>query len=52
VAFANANLAYTLELTTGYGFVYPQDMIHDLAKETFLGYRQFGLYIGENYNYD
>lgn len=53
VAYANANLAFTLELTGGrYGFDYPQDMVADLAKETFLGYREFGLYIGEHYNYE
>lgn len=73
VALANANLAFTLELTgeclvklthlTDFdffnalgggrnGFDFPQDMVHDLVKETFLGYRQFGLYIGSHYNYD
>lgn len=54
VAFANANLAYTLELPGGgsYGFDYPQDMVAGLSRQTFLGYREFGLYIGEHYNYD
>lgn len=55
VAYANANLAYTLELTGGggsSGFIFPQDRLKDLVEETFLGYRQFGLYIGEHYNYD
>lgn len=54
VAYAKANLAYTLELPGGgkAGFDYPQDMIHDLARQTFQGYREFGLYIGENYNYN
>ncbi|CRL08319.1 CLUMA_CG021383, isoform A [Clunio marinus] len=44
VAHANANLAYTLELTGGgsAGFDFPQDKVYDLAVETFLGYRQFG----------
>lgn len=54
VAYANANLAYTLELTGGgnAGFDFPQDMLYNLAKETFLGFREFGLYIGERYNYE
>lgn len=50
VAYANAQLAYTLELTGGsHGFVYPAELAHDLAKETFLGYRRMALYIAENY---
>lgn len=54
LAYANANLAYTLELTGGgsVGFDFPEDELHDLVTETFLGYREFGLYIGEHYNYD
>lgn len=54
VAYANANLAFTLELTGGGrdGFDFPQDRLADLLRETFLGYRQFGLYIGDHYNYD
>jgi hypothetical protein len=53
VALANANLAFTLELTGGgpNGFDFPQDQVYGLVQETFLGYREFGLYIGENYNY-
>lgn len=53
VAFANANLAFTLELTGGgpNGFDFPEEEVFELAKETFLGYREFGLYIGDNYNY-
>lgn len=53
VALANANLAYTLELTGGGsdGFDFPEEDVFELAKETFIGYREFGLYIGENYNY-
>lgn len=53
LAYANANLAFTLELPGGgpNGFDYPQDMLHDLVTETFLGYREFGLYIGQHYNY-
>lgn len=53
VAFANADLAYTLELTGGgpNGFDFPEENVFELAQETFLGYRQFGLYIGERYNY-
>ena len=53
-AKANANLAFTLELTGGgnNGFDFPQDMIGDLVQETFLGFRQFGLYIGDTYNYN
>lgn len=54
VAYANANLAFTLELTGGgnEGFDFPQNRAADLARETFLGYREFALYIGEHYNYD
>lgn len=54
LAFANANLAFTLELTGGgsRGFDFPQDMVAALARETFLGYREFGLFIAERYNYD
>jgi len=53
VAYANANIAFTLELTGGsYGFIYPEALVFALSRETFLGYRQFGLYIGEQYNYD
>ena len=54
MAYANANLAFTLELTGGgsSGFDFPQDRIFDLVKETFLGYREFALYIGDHYNYD
>lgn len=50
VAYANAQLAYTLELTGGtFGFDYPEELAQALAKETFLGYRRMALYIGENY---
>ena len=54
VAFANANLAFTLELPGGgpNGFDYPQEKVFDLVQETFLGYREFGLFVGERYNYD
>lgn len=54
LAYANANLAFTLELTGGgkEGFDFPQDMLFDLVKETFIGYREFGLFIGEKYFYN
>jgi hypothetical protein len=54
VSYGNANLAYTLELTGGgnAGFDYPQDMIYDLVQETFIGYREFALYIKERFNYE
>lgn len=54
LAHANANLAYTIELPpSDYNWHdYPQDMIHDLAKGTFYGFRALGLYIGEHYNYE
>ncbi|KAG5677265.1 hypothetical protein PVAND_007036 [Polypedilum vanderplanki] len=52
LAYANANFAYTLELPGGgsAGFDYPQSMIYDLVRETFIGYRQFGLHIKERFN--
>lgn len=50
VAYANAQLAYTLELTGGdFGFDYPVELAKALAQETFLGYRRMALYIAENY---
>ena len=51
IAYGNADFAYTLELPGGgpNGFDYPQDMIHDLVKETFIGYRQFPLFIKERF---
>ncbi|XP_070494548.1 carboxypeptidase B1-like [Chironomus tepperi] len=51
IAYGNANFAYTLELPGGgsKGFDYPQDMIHDLVKETFIGYREFSLFIKERF---
>lgn len=51
VAYANAQLAYTLELTGGgtFGFDYPAEDAHALAAETFLGYRRMALYIAETY---
>lgn len=54
LAHANANLAYTIELApSDYNWHdYPQDMIHDLAKGTFMGYRALALYVGEHYSYD
>jgi len=53
VAYANAQLAYTLELTGGtFGFDYPAELARALAAETFLGYRQMALYIAENYYFD
>jgi hypothetical protein len=53
VAFANANLAFTLELPGGgrNGFDFPEEEIFQLVQETFLGYREFGLFVGERYNY-
>lgn len=53
MAYANANIAFTLELTGGgaNGFDFPQDMVGDLVKETFHGFRALGLYMGEHYNY-
>jgi len=53
-AYANANLAFTIELPPSdfNTFDYPQDMVHELAKGMFHGYRAMGLYIGENYNYE
>lgn len=54
LAYANANFAYTLELTPGGSgrlwHDFPQDRIYDLVKETFLMYREFALYINEKFN--
>jgi hypothetical protein len=54
VAHANANLAFTLELPGGgpNDFDYPEEKIYELVKETFLGYREFGFFVGERYNYN
>lgn len=54
LAYANANLAYTIELPpSDYNWHdYPQDMAFGLAKGTFSGYRALGLYIGERFNYE
>ncbi|CAG9799908.1 unnamed protein product [Chironomus riparius] len=51
IAYGGADFAYTLELPGGgpNGFDYPQDMIHDLVKETFIGYREFSLFIKERF---
>jgi hypothetical protein len=43
----NIPYVYTLELTSGFNFIYPEDRIEALAFETFWGYRAMGLYIGE-----
>ncbi|XP_070494549.1 carboxypeptidase B-like [Chironomus tepperi] len=40
---------YTLELTSGFQFQYPEERIEALAFETFHGYRAMALYIGETY---
>lgn len=54
VAYGNANIAFTLELPGGgpNGFDYPEDKIFALVQETLVGYREFGLFIGERYNYN
>jgi hypothetical protein len=54
LAFANANLAYTIELPPSdfNWHDYPQDMAGDLTRGIFFGYRILGLYISEHYNYD
>jgi hypothetical protein len=41
-------LVYTLELTGGgqTGFDFPESQIGSLVRETFWGYRAFGLYVG------
>lgn len=54
LAFANANLAFTIELPPSdfNWHDYPQDMLYDLSVGTFKGYRELGLYVGKHYNYD
>lgn len=51
LAYANANFAYTLELTPGGRFRhdFPQDRIFELVKEMLLMYREFGLFIKERF---
>lgn len=44
-----SNITYTLELTDGFDFRYPEERIFALAQETFIGYRVFGKYIGDTY---
>lgn len=45
-------LVYTLELTGGgsTGFDFPEAQIGNLVRETFWGYRAFGLFVGRTYN--
>ena len=45
----NIPYVYTLELTSGFQFQYPEERIEALAFETFHGYRAMALYIGETY---
>lgn len=42
-------LSYTLELTNGFDFRYPQERIFALSQETFHGYRAVALFIGNQY---
>jgi len=46
------NLVYTLELTGGgqTGFDFPEAQIGGLCRETFWGYRAFGLFVARTYN--
>lgn len=48
VGEANAEFAVVVELPGGglHGFDFPEEDIEDLVKETFLGLRQFGIYVG------
>ena len=49
LAVHGANITYTLELTDGFDFRYPEDRILALAEETFLGYQAYGRYIGDRF---
>jgi hypothetical protein len=49
LASVGADIAYTLELTDGHQFLFPEEQILGLSEETFIGYRALGLYIGETY---
>jgi Zinc carboxypeptidase len=40
---------YTLELTSGFNFIYPEARIQALAEETFFGYRALALHIGQKF---
>jgi hypothetical protein len=41
---------YTLELTSGHQFTYPEILIQALAEETFWGYRAMALHIGSKFS--
>lgn len=49
LAAVGADIAYTLELTDGFNFLYPEERILALSQETFLGYQALGRYVGETY---
>lgn len=51
ISIGRAKMAFTVELPQrgNTGFVYPEEFIYDLVQETFIGYRELGLYIAETY---
>jgi hypothetical protein len=49
LAAVGAHTAYTLELTNGFNFLYPEERILALSEETFLGYAAMARYVGNTY---
>jgi hypothetical protein len=47
--YLNIPYVYTLELTSGFQFTYPEEKIEALAFETFWGYRAMALEIGRQF---
>lgn len=48
---AKANMAIVIELPAGgrHGYDFPEEDIEDLVKETFVGLRQVGIYVANNF---
>lgn len=45
----NVGVAHTLELTSGFNFIYPEARILALCEETFIGFRALGLYVANEH---
>lgn len=45
----NISISYTLELTSGFDFRYPEERLFALCEETFIGYRAYANYIGDRF---
>lgn len=46
----NIPLVYTLEITSGFQFTYPEARVYDLTRTTFYGYRAMALYVADRFN--